>query len=137
MPFNDTTPLLEKLRGGEWRVAQPGGLVYTTNDGRVIIVPEGFETNLASVPAIFWPILPRDGDYAPAAIVHDWLYGCHELDGRPCTRAEADGVMLEAMEALGVGWLRRWTLYAAVRVGAWWAWWRARRPYPVGNNQKA
>lgn len=122
MPFRDDTPLLEKLRGGEWLVRQPGGLVYTTNAGQVITVPEGFETNLASVPAIFWPILPRDGDYTPAAIVHDWLYGCHEIAGQAISRGQADGIMLEAMQALGVSWWRRNVIWAALRVGGWWAW---------------
>jgi hypothetical protein len=30
--------------------------------------------------------------------------------------------MLEAMEALGVGRLRRWAIWSALRVGGWWAW---------------
>lgn len=122
MPFADDTPLLEKLKGGEWLVRQPGGLVYTTNAGQTITVPEGFETNLASVPAIFWPLFPRDGDYTPAAIVHDWLYTQKQIEGRQITRAQADGIMLEAMESLGVGWWRRTVIWAALRVGGWWAW---------------
>lgn len=122
MPFTDDTPLLEKLMDGKYIVRQPGGLVYTTNAGQAITVPEGFETNLASVPAIFWPILPRDGDYTPAAIVHDWLYGCRRIAGHPITRAQADGIMLEAMESLGVGWWRRSVIWAALRVGGWVAW---------------
>ena len=134
MPFQDDTPLLEKLRGGEWLVRQPGGLVYTTNAGQVITVPEGFQTNLASVPAIFWPILPRDGDYTPAAIVHDWLYGQKEMAGQAITRGQADGVMLEAMEALGVGWWRRRVIWGALRVGGWWARGKAGPPDLVENN---
>jgi len=74
------------------------------------------------VPAIFWPVLLRDGNYTPAAIVHDWLYGCHEIAGKAITREQADGVMLEAMETLGVSWWRRWAIWSALRVGGWWAW---------------
>src|SRR5262245_38142541 len=37
-------------------------------------VPAGFVTDLASIPRIFWSALPRDGEYAYAAILHDYLY---------------------------------------------------------------
>lgn len=134
MPFQDDTPLLEKLRGGEWLVRQPGGLVYETNAGQVITVPEGFQTNLTSSPWWIWPLIPRDGDYTPAAIVHDWLYGCKKIAGQAITRAEADGIMLEAMEPLGVGWLRRWTIWSALRVVGWWAWWKGGGREVVGSE---
>ncbi|WP_250530524.1 DUF1353 domain-containing protein, partial [Caballeronia sp. ATUFL_F1_KS4A] len=29
-----------------------------------VIVPTGFVTDLASIPRIFWSVLPPDGDYA-------------------------------------------------------------------------
>jgi len=121
MPFSDPTPLLEFLTGGHWRVA--ASFRYTTPDGRIVVeVPEGFDTDLASVPRPLWPLLaPQDG-YAPAAIVHDRLYRDHQVNGQAVTRAQADGVMLAAMGELGIGWLRRWTIYCAVRLGAWWAW---------------
>ncbi|MDI5166053.1 DUF1353 domain-containing protein, partial [Salmonella enterica subsp. enterica serovar Montevideo] len=34
----------------------------------VIEVPVGFVTDLATVPRIFWSLLPPDGEYAKAAI---------------------------------------------------------------------
>src|SRR5256885_9984018 len=37
-------------------------------------VPKGFVTDLASVPRIFWSYLRPDGNYAYAAIIHDYLY---------------------------------------------------------------
>lgn len=122
MPFNDTTPLLEELPGELWRVA--ADLIYTSPNGLVYVkVPTGFETDLASVPRVFWSLLPPMGDYGPAAIIHDFLYRFHrESRNREVTRAQADAVLLAAMEELGVGRLTRWTIYCAVRVGAWWAW---------------
>ena len=41
--------------------------------GYKITVPKGFRSDLASVPRIFWPIIPRHGRYTIAAIVHDYL----------------------------------------------------------------
>lgn len=82
-----------------------------------ITVEEGFDTDYASVPRLFWAIYPPDGAYTEGAVVHDYLYWY-----QPCTRAEADTVFLEAMEALGIPWLRRRLIYASVRAGGWLAW---------------
>lgn len=39
-----------------------------------ITVPQGFRTDLASVPRILWSIFPPFGRYIRASIVHDYLY---------------------------------------------------------------
>src|SRR5207244_11357945 len=36
--------------------------------------PAGFVSDLASIPRAFWSLLRPDGDYAYAAILHDYLY---------------------------------------------------------------
>src|SRR5688500_10887432 len=59
---------------------------YSSSKGR-IVVEEGFDTDYASVPRIFWPIYPPDGEYTEGAVVHDYLYWF-----QPMTRAEADAV---------------------------------------------
>jgi hypothetical protein len=95
-----------------------------------IVVPEGFDTDYASVPRIFWSFYPPDGSYTPAAVIHDALYFYQARSAAtpsPITRAQADAVFLEAMAALGVPLLRRRLLYRAVRVGGWLAWRRNRR----------
>lgn len=88
----------------------------------LIKVEAGFDTDYASVPQLFWNIYPPDGDYTDAAVVHDYLYWYQAVEGEPIERAEADRVFLEAMTAIGVSWLRRQTLYRAVRLGGWMAW---------------
>jgi hypothetical protein len=62
-----------------------------------IVVPKGFVTDFASVPRIFWPILPPDDEYLLAAIVHDWLYW-QQLGTKP----QADAYLKAGMEELGV-----------------------------------
>ncbi|EAA2596645.1 hypothetical protein DNM18_25345, partial [Salmonella enterica subsp. enterica] len=37
----------------------------------VIEVPKGFITDHATIPRIFWILLPPDGRYAKAAIIHE------------------------------------------------------------------
>lgn len=81
--------------------------VYPSVD--IIRVPAGYVTDFASVPRFLWSILPPHGEYAKAAIVHDYLY-----DTATGTKRWADGVFLEAMEVLGVGRFRRLVMYAAV-----------------------
>lgn len=41
------------------------------SDGTVLTVPAGMTTDLASVPKVFWSLLPPDGPYGKAAGVHD------------------------------------------------------------------
>lgn len=77
----------------------------------VIRVPEGFVTDLASVPRVLWWLLPPHGRYAKAAIVHDYMY-----DHAVGTKAHADRVFLEGMKVLGVGRLRRNVMYWGARL---------------------
>lgn len=65
--------------------------------GDRVTVPQGFVTDLASIPQIFFSALRPDGEYAHAAIVHDYLYWFQPVD-----RSVADRVLKSAMEDLEV-----------------------------------
>lgn len=80
---------------------------------RIVRVPAGFETDFASIPRLFWNILPPTGRYAKAAVVHDYLY---RTPGE-ATRHDADRALLEGMVALRVGWLTCGIIYGGVRLG--------------------
>jgi hypothetical protein len=62
-----------------------------------VSVPVGFVTDMASIPRVFFSLLRPDGDYAHAAIVHDYLYWNQEVD-----RTTADRIFKLAMEDLEV-----------------------------------
>jgi hypothetical protein len=81
-----------------------------------IEVPAGFNTDFASVPRIFRNLLPPDGPYGRAAVIHDYLYSTHGLGGE-LTREQCDRILLEAMKRLGVSWITRMTIFWAVRAG--------------------
>ncbi|KKM07440.1 hypothetical protein LCGC14_1733860 [marine sediment metagenome] len=85
----------------------------------LIRVPKGFITDFASVPKAFWSIIPPYGKYTKAAVLHDYLYKYHGfVSGNQTisyTRKEADQLFLKAMEVLGVGRIKRWIMYQAVR----------------------
>jgi hypothetical protein len=99
---------------GMWVVAAP--FEYESDAAaRVITVPQGFPTDLASTPRL--PIIYEAcGNIAiKAAVVHDYLY----TSGRE-SRAVADAVLREAAELAGVSWWRRWGMWAGVRLGGAW-----------------
>ena len=52
-----------------------------------------------------------------AAVLHDSRY-CIKQG----SRKDADDLFLEALERCGVGFLRRWAMYAGVRAGGWVYW---------------
>ena len=76
-----------------------------------VTVPEGFMTDFASIPRIFWTILPPDGEYTQAAVLHDYLYHTKIFDRKKC-----DAIFLEAMTVLNVPRWKRWIIYRAVRL---------------------
>jgi Protein of unknown function (DUF1353) len=80
-------------------------------------VPIEQKTDFASVPRIFVWFLPRYGRYTKAAILHDYLWSVEVPAGR-ISRVDADGLFRQAMRELGVPFLRRWIMWAAVRWGA-------------------
>lgn len=99
--------ILEWQGSYKWRVDEP--MVCELED-EIITVPKDFETNLASIPRIFWNILPPAGKYAKAAILHDWLY----TDGKK-TRRECDEILLDGMRSLDVEKWKCELMYYSVR----------------------
>jgi Protein of unknown function (DUF1353) len=76
-------------------------------------VPEKELTDFASVPRIFVWFIPTYGRYTKAAILHDYL--CRLAKQGRFSRRDADAVFRQAMRSLGVAFVRRWVMWAAVR----------------------
>lgn len=91
---------------GRWRLTEP--LTYYSDGFGMVVVPEGFESDLASVPRFAYYALFGNTAHK-AAVVHDWLLE----EGYP--REDADREFLAAMRATGVPPWRRWPMYWAVR----------------------
>ena len=92
-------------------------------DGRTYITAgEGFSTDFASVPRVFWSVVGPIGKHTKASVIHDWLY-YHNAGGRKW----ADLVFLEAMEVSGTPWWKRRLCYRAVRLFGWVPWNRYKR----------
>ena len=105
-----------------WRLAEP--LVYEVGgrrSGRAIVVWKGFITDGPSIPRLMWSILPVWASWSRAGVIHDclcYLLAINNPHPEAPTRADADRIFLEALEALNVGWVQRYALYLGVRVGA-------------------
>lgn len=101
--------------GRSFRVVNSFGF-WTKRTG-LISVPAGFKTDLASIPRLFWNLLPPFGKYTNAAIVHDYLYRT-----RIFPRAKADKVLWQAMKFSNVRWGVRLLIYLNVRCFGGFAW---------------
>lgn len=89
-----------------------GELVYRSDLWpTTIVVPEGFLTDLASIPRVFRSLIPQNGRHRAPAVVHDYL--CRRED---FPRRTADRIFNEAMKLTGVPALKRVAMYFAVRV---------------------
>jgi hypothetical protein len=82
-----------------------------------VTVPKGFVTDLASIPPIFYSLLRPDGEYAYAAIIHDYLYW--EQTG---SITQANEILKAAMQDLKVDRLKIEAIYAAVSAKGQKAW---------------
>lgn len=127
-----STNISDSLGKDHWVVGQ--AFTYYLNDdpfGDLVNVWPYFVTDGATVPRLFWGIVPTWGRYGAATIVHDFL-----CDGQPIqkkirdnefetiyedyypTRKEADQIFNQAMKVLKVPTWQRWLMYGAVRTFA-------------------
>lgn len=114
-----TKPLIVEVEndGKHYTLVEEFEYYRTDNPYDKIIIPKGFRTDFATIPRLFQAILPptgtRKNSYGKAAVLHDYLYDKKCLYNY--TRAEADGIFLEAMIARGVAKPLRWIMYKCVR----------------------
>ena len=118
-------PLIcEKVENDKWKLHHRYRFIRLRNGvEETICVPTNYVTDCASVPALFWTIVPKDGQYDGAAVIHDYLYGLRGADLKPArTRAECDWIFLDGMAVLGVPYWKRYLMWSAVRLcgsGPW------------------
>ena len=105
-----TTKLnMEVLGEQAYEVVSP--LVYENNELILQVNPK-FDFDGASVPQCLWSfgLSPMTGGYQRSACLHDALYASEYFPREIC-----DKLFLEAMESEGVGYIKRYSMYYAVR----------------------
>jgi len=82
-----------------------------------IEIHEGYATDLASVPAVFRPVLSTFGSFNRASVCHDFLYENQGVvdESAPLTRRECDRIFFDLMVIDGVPVWQAVTMWAAVR----------------------
>jgi hypothetical protein len=110
----DSTVDVRQVDAQDWQTLRV--LTYqATHEEFEVPVHQG--TDFASVPRVFVWFIPRYGRYTKAAILHDYL--CRvAVPANRISRIDADGIFRQAMRELGVAFVRRWIMWAAVRLGA-------------------
>ena len=84
------------------------------NPWKVITVPVGFETDLATMPGPLKYIFRPDGPWAKAAVIHDYLYVSETCDG--ATAMIFDVIFFEALLVLKFNIVVAYLFYYAVRI---------------------
>ena len=148
----------------------PGGIqarlfedwVYQIGGNRPIIIPEGFETDFASVPRILWPIASPMGILRYGSLPHDFGYQHGYLltpdFGDPGAMATAimnghkysfggnipicigqsrqffDAILRDVTIAATGAKYRAWGAYAMVRLGGGIPWAKYRKVGPIAYN---
>lgn len=114
---------MEKIRAGiigsvcikpfkDYRFLTCSELNFYFNDQK-FIVPEGFETDLASIPRLFWSIVPPyNTSLIAPAIVHDWLYSRHTK----IKRLECDKIFYFLLVKNGMSKFLAGIMYFCVRI---------------------
>jgi hypothetical protein len=92
-------------------------LIYESDIVGRIVVPAGFETDLASVPRLIVIYELWGNRCHREAVIHDYLY---RQDSVPqASKLQADRVFLEAMRVRGNPFYIRWFMFAGVAAFAW------------------
>ncbi len=98
------------LNGKLWQLITP--FSYHRDNGEVITVEAGFISDFGSKPPITWLFVgsPTD-EAAPAYIIHDKLCSL-----KPKNYSQTDFIFYEAMQKLGIAYLKRTAMYLAVKL---------------------
>ena len=98
--------ILQPIGRSKWLIRSP--FTVQTDTVGTITVPADFETDLNSIPRVWWAVSPAT-DWPEAGVVHDYLYFTQ------APKTTADLVYYELLIALGMNRARAYTRYTALR----------------------
>jgi hypothetical protein len=97
-------------------------IIGALGTGISVDVPVGYRTDLASTPWWIRWLLPPNGKYGKAAVIHDYLCTTRQVMVNGVivyiTREQCDAIFFEAMTVLKVPVWQKYPMYAAVRAYA-------------------
>ena len=101
---------VQRLGENSWKLLED----YTlATDKYEVTVKKGFDFDGASIPRILWSVVgsPMEGNYVPGAVIHDGLYASQKV-----SKTEADNIFLDLMKQSKVGYIKRTSMYLAVKM---------------------
>ena len=131
MPFADWDYYY--IKGGSigWGPSQPVTKEELSSVQKLeVTVPEGFVTDLASIPRLLWSIQRPEGRHAYAAVIHDYLYWTQRR-----TRLESDEIFREILLETKTDKKIIAGLYSAVRKAGGGAWRKNQRLKDKGEKR--
>lgn len=108
----------EILDNGNLLIIEEFGYYREKNNDEIIKVPQGFESDFASVPSIMRALVSPIGRHSKPAVLHDYL--CELYHVGEVSRYFCDEVFNEAMKVKKVKTIDRFILYSGVRIYAYW-----------------
>lgn len=98
-------------------------IIRITGDGGkkdLLVCPEGYITDMSSIPRVFWWLFPPSSTGARiASVPHDIIYSHYY---RKYTKDFADRLFLKIMEKRGAGGFMKRVFFNAVKVGGSGGW---------------
>lgn len=90
--------------------------------GYRITIDKGFDFDGASIPKWLWSIYgsPLNGNYVVASLIHDGLYASQKV-----SKSVSDKIFLDIMKQSNVGYVKRTSMYLAVKMFGGIAWKKA------------
>ena len=81
--------------------------------GYSVTVKKGFDFDGASIPKWLWSIYgsPLNGNYVVASLIHDGLYASQKV-----SKGTSDKIFLDVMKQSNVGYIKRTSMYLAVKM---------------------
>ena len=81
--------------------------------GYSITVKKGFDFDGASIPKWLWSVYgsPLNGNYVVASLIHDGLYASQKV-----SKKVSDKIFLDIMKQSNVGYIKRTSMYLAVKM---------------------
>ena len=112
--------VLGTLSNGNYILKQPYKIEL--NNGDLIVIHRGYETNGADIPRLFWRLYPPySPEYMPAVVLHDFL--CDKAIDEHANKADlqdkflyADNAFREILERLNISKSKVKVFYNAVRL---------------------
>ena len=112
--------VLGALSNGNYILKQPYKIEL--NNGDLIVIHRGYETNGADIPRLFWRLYPPySPEYMPAVVIHDFL--CDRAIDEYANKSDlrekflyADNVFREILEKLNISKSKVKLFYNAVRL---------------------